>query len=62
MIEQIENPMVIDWWWERFEPGGSLSDRTKNNEMSAYEDAENMEGKIRIWRLQPLVRLWRISI
>ena len=43
MIEQIENPMVVDWWWERFEHGGSLSDRTKKNEKSAYEDAENME-------------------
>ena len=43
MMEQIENPMVIDWWWERLEHGGRLSDRTKNNERSAYEDAENME-------------------
>ena len=39
MMEQIENPMVIDWWWERFEHGGSLSDKTKY-ERSAYEDAE----------------------
>lgn len=43
MMEQIENPMVIDWWWERFEHGSSLSDRSKNNERSAYEDAEYME-------------------
>lgn len=43
MTEQIENPMVVDWWWECFEHGGSLSDRSKNNERSAYEDAEYME-------------------
>lgn len=42
MMEPVENPMVIDWWWERFEHGGSLSDKTKN-ERSAYEDAENGE-------------------
>jgi len=45
MPEQIENPTVIDWWWERFEHGGILSDRTKNNKRSAYEDAENVEEK-----------------
>ena len=43
MMEQIENAMVVDWWWERFEHGGSLSDDTKNNKRSAYEEAEYME-------------------
>ena len=44
MMEQIENAMVVDWWWERFEHGGSLSSRTKNNERSAYEDAEREDS------------------
>lgn len=39
MPEIIENPMVLDWWWDELEYGVPSKARLKG-ERQAYEEAE----------------------
>ena len=41
-MEQIENPMVLDWWWDEEEYHVPSKARLKR-ERQAYEEAEREE-------------------